>query len=322
MSSLSFVSYNGAMLGEDKKKILIVEDDKSLGEVISEALSDQNYEVYLVENFYEAFRAMRSFSPNLVITNYEMPDLTGLEFLKELRKQEVYINVIIMSKRSDTDVIVDVFKAGADDFIRKPFKFQEFFVRIESSLKNNDLHRDLLEANKKLKKLVDLDYLTGLYNMRSMYHKVDIELERAKRFQSCVAGIMLDMDDFKLVNDQNDHLFGSFVIKEVGKLISRAIRGVDFAARYGGDEFLIILTGVRADGARVFCDRLRRAIEKHHFTDGDRQTRLTVSLGYVVSSHDINMDARELVRRADHALYEAKERGKNVSVAFKQKKGS
>ena len=315
-----FSPYNLVMSDKGKKRILIVEDERAIGTVISEALLDQGYESCWVGTVNEAFKAIKSFSPHLVIINYEMPNLTGLEFLKELRKQEIYINVIVMSGRSDTNVIVDVFQSGADDFIRKPFRFQEFFVRIGSSLKNNDLHRDLLEANKKLKKLVDLDYLTGLYNMRSMYDKIDMQLRRVRPFQSYVSCIMLDMDDFKSVNDQNDHLFGSFVIKEVGKLISQAIREIDFAARYGGDEFLIVLTDIQVDGVGNFCERLRKTIGRYHFKDGDNETNLTVSLGYVVSGGDSDANARELVRRADHALYEAKKSGKNTTVKFRLKK--
>ena len=224
-----------------------------------------------------------------------------------------------MSRRINTDVVVEVFRSGVDDFIGKPFQCQEFLVRIESTLRNNDLHRNLMGANRELKKLVDLDYLTGLYNMRSMYDKIETELERAKRFKSSVACVMLDMDNFKRVNDQNDHLFGSFVIKEVGELISQSKRKNDFAARYGGDEFLIVTSGLQTDGVWHFCERLRKTIESYHFKDAEGETYVTVSLGYVVyESNKSNADARELVRQADHALYEAKGSGKNKTMEFKK----
>ena len=379
------------LIKEEKKRILIIENERPIGGVISKALSKQGYEVSWVEGSNEAFQSLRSFQPHLVIVSHETPNLTGLEFLKKLRKQEIYINVIVMSERSDTGVIVDVFQSGADDFICKPFRFQELFVRIKSSLQNNDLHRELLKANEKLKELIDLDYLTGLYNMRSMYDRIDLELMRAKRFKGAVACIMLDMDNFKLVNDRNDHLFGSFVIKEMGEIISQTIRRFDLAARYGGDEFLIILMEAQNNRARYFCENLRKAIEAHTFREGDSRAQLTISLGYIVYDKSLmkvmsevdleegvvegtnegvvegtregvvegtnegvvegtnegvvegtnegvvegtreggfsennlylenkkseTLDARELVRRADHALYQAKKLGKNRSVEF------
>lgn len=318
-----------------QKRILIVENEKTIGRLISEALSKQGYKVSWVEGGKQAFQSVKTFSPHLVIMSYEIPDITGLEFLRELRKQEIYINIIVMSARSDTSVMVGVFRSGADDFIQKPFRFQELFVRINSSLENNDLHRDLLKANEKLKKLVDLDYLTGLYNMRSMYDRIDMELRRIKRFQGAVACIMLDMDDFKSVNDQHDHLFGSFVIKEVGNIVSGIIGKFGMAARYGGDEFLVVLAEAQNDRASYFCERLRKIIEEYNFRDGENETQITVSLGYAVAlvheeggelfpqrplslvekrSNELN--ARELVRRADHALYQAKGRGKNRFVKF------
>src|SRR5690606_37202766 len=114
-----------------------------------------------------------------------------------------------------------------------------------------------------------------------------------------------DMDHFKSVNDGHDHLFGSFVIKEMGKILTKNLREVDFAARYGGDEFLIILTGTDEKGVVTFCNRLCRIVREHTFTDGHDQIKLTLSVGYAVGSPDFKYDALELVRAADHALYEA-----------------
>ena len=119
------------------------------------------------------------------------------------------------------------------------------------------------------------------------------------------------MDGFKSVNDNFDHLFGSQVLKEVGAIIAQQIRKVDFAARYGGDEFLIILTESDSDGAKIFCQRLREQIENYVFTYENHSIELTASIGVAVSPPGQNMDARELVRSADRALYMSKENGRN-----------
>src|SRR5690606_9490426 len=192
--------------------------------------------------------------PHLVITDHDMPELNGLEMLKQLRLEQNYVTVIFMSGRTDSQLVAHAIRTGADDFIRKPFRFDEFIARVESALRNNDIHKELREANIKLQEMVERDYLTGLFNMRSMYERIEFELKRAKRFKRNVSAVMLDMDHFKTVNDTNDHLFGSFVLKEVGEIIRSTIREVDFAARYGGDEFLIVLTETNENGTRIFCE--------------------------------------------------------------------
>ena len=122
------------------------------------------------------------------------------------------------------------------------------------------------------------------------------------------------MDRFKSVNDDHDHLFGSFVLQQVGKLIKSSVREVDFAARYGGDEFLLVLTEARTDGVRVFCRQLREAIAGHVFQKGDDRIRLTASMGFSIG--DGRQDARALVRQADLALYEAKAAGRDRVVEY------
>jgi two-component system cell cycle response regulator len=191
-------------------------------------------------------------------------------------------------------------------------------ARVRAHLRIKDLTDKLEIANRRLQQLVDIDDLTGLYNMRSVYQKLDNEIARAKRFGRAVGVVMMDMDDFKSVNDSNDHLFGSFVLSEVGKLIGENIRQVDFAARYGGDEFLIALSETTVEGAALFCERLRAVIEGYHFKSPTSAMNLTASLGLAVIEPSAfpNMDAKSLVRAADNALYRAKRNGKNCVKTF------
>lgn len=299
------------MATQSDKRILVVEDDLAVREVIVEGLREAGYILEVAGDAQEAQRKISAFAPHLVLTDHDMPGLTGLQLLKELRSQQNYVTVIFVSGRSDTEVVVQALKAGADDYIRKPFRFNELLARIEVSLRNNDIHRELLEANEKLKDLVDRDYLTGLYNMRSMYERIDFELKRARRFKRPIAAVMMDMDHFKTVNDNHDHLFGSFVLKEVGRLTQECMREIDFAARYGGDEFLMILTEVKSGGSEIFCERIRNRVSQHLFKDGKDEIRLTVSLGFAITTGVNNVDARRLVREADHNLYKAKDNGRN-----------
>jgi diguanylate cyclase (GGDEF)-like protein len=154
--------------------------------------------------------------------------------------------------------------------------------------------------------------------MRSIYQRLDAEIERCRRFDRPVCVVMMDMDHFKNVNDGHDHLFGSFVISEVGRIIKSTVRSIDIAARYGGDEFLIALTETNEAGASQFCERLRKQIEKTQFVNGKDKIKKTVSLGFaIIEPFDKVTDAKTLVRTADHALYQAKGAGRNCFRSIK-----
>lgn len=298
---------------EDQKRILIVDDEHEILEYLQEALDASGYHTEVASSADEALQQIKIFQPHLVITDHDMPDFTGLDMLRDLRRQENYVTVIFISANVDDSFVVEALRSGADDYIRKPFRIPELLARVESTLRHNDTHRELLEANRRLQELVDRDHLTELYNMRTFYDRLDFELRRGKRFGRQIACVMLDMDYFKSVNDGHDHLFGTFVIQQVGKIIKDNVREIDIAARYGGDEFLIVLTETGPEGVRVFCERLRETIAGELFQKGDDQIRLTASMGFALS--DGRVDARTLVRQADHALYEAKETGRDRVVA-------
>ena len=294
-----------------EKRILIVEDDPSVLLIIKEALGHERYTTEQATTAAGALEKIATFRPHLVLTDYEMPGMTGLEMLHELRKQQNYVTVLFISGKTDPKLIANVLRAGADDFITKPFRMDELLARVEVAMRVNEVHQHLLEANCRLLELVEHDDLTGLYNMRSMYDKIDVEIKRARRFGRYVGCVMVDLDHFKLINDQHDHLFGSHVIKRVGHLVKSLIRDIDFAARYGGDEYLIVVTETTPQGVQTFSERLRAKIETKKFELDGQFAHLTASFGYSVGGTSDPREARDLVRAADRALYKAKDAGRN-----------
>lgn len=292
--------------------ILIVDDDDNNVSIISNVLKSVGYRFESVSNGDQAMEWLQHNTPDLVLLDYEIPGRNSLETLKELRRRQPYSWVIFISPRNDAKIITRCLMAGGDDYVFDPFDPIELLARIRTQLRMKDLTDDLAAANQHLRELADIDDLTGLFNMRSIYQKIEIEISRARRYKRAVAVIMLDMDHFKKVNDNHDHLFGSFVLSEVGKLIRESIRNLDFAARYGGDEFLIVLSEPTIEGAATFTDRFRQKIADYTFIKDSDTIRLTTSLGLAVyepATRDI--DAKSLVRFADHALYEAKNSGRN-----------
>ena len=300
-----------------KRKILAVDDDPASLKVLVKALEWDGYQVESALSGREALEKMAQWGPHLVLLDVDMPNLNGLETLAFLRSQGEYVSTLFVSAHNDTGDVIRGLDAGADDYICKPFEPRELLARIRCHLRIKDIRDELDRANARLKELVDRDDLTGLFNMRSLYQKLDYEMGRASRYGRAVAVIMMDLDQFKSVNDKNDHLFGSFVLSQIGQLIRENMRKVDFAARYGGDEFLIVLTETSVEGARIYGERLRAMIAEHTFRNENAELKLTASLGLAVTPiGDKTIDGKSLVRFADHALYAAKERGRNRVEVF------
>ncbi len=305
----------------EQRRVLVVDDDSENRNLIVEVLEQEKYEVQAAASGQEAITLIQSWSPELVLLDYNMPGLSGLDTLTHLRKQQNYTAVIFVSANSDRDLVIECLSAGADDYIRKPFNAGELMARVMVRFRNKDVQDALSAANSKLQELAERDDVTGLYNMRFVYQKIDSELKRAKRYGRQVGCIMMDLDHFKQVNDNFDHLFGSHVLREIGQLIKRNMREIDFAARYGGDEFLLVLTETDEIGVATFADRIRKLIEAHVCTDGKNTFQRTASLGFSISSLEELMTPKELVLRADQALYRAKETGRNRVVSWSQMQG-
>jgi two-component system cell cycle response regulator len=293
------------------RRILIIDDDPASLEIIMEPLRWEGYDIRGVTSGAEALEILTTWTPHIVILDWLEPTMSGIKILESIREKIVQISCIFVSANSNTDAIIKGLDSGADDYIVKPFVPLEFLARVRTHLRMRDLNEQLMFANERLKELVDIDDLTGLFNMRSFYQKLEFEMERAKRYNREVAVVMMDMDYFKTVNDGHDHLFGSYVLSEVGKIIKANTRNIDIPARYGGDEFLIVLSETNHEGVMYFCDRLRQNIEKTTFVNGSDSIKLTSSIGFSVLEPGEYVNPRELVRRADHALYDSKRAGRN-----------
>ncbi len=302
----------------NERLILVVDDDSDNLRLVSKTLQFEGYTTEEASSGEEALEKLKSMTPDLILLDINMTGISGLDTLGHVRKLENYVSVIFVTGRSESSDIIKGLDAGADDYITKPFDPYVMLARVRAQLRIKDLKDELDGANRRLKELIEIDDLTGLFNMRSIYERLDKEIYRARRYNRAVCAVMMDMDNFKLVNDQHDHLFGSFVLQVVGKMIKDTIRKVDFAARYGGDEFLIVLTEADADGANSFTERLRKQIAETLYEKDGASMHLTASFGIsAVTGGSEPIDARGLVRHADNALYEAKRSGKNCVRVYR-----
>lgn len=310
--------YTGRMKKDPKKRhILVVDTHNETLEQVLEPLRWEGYEARGVQDLKQALELMQVLKPQIIVLDPIINGKLDLESITSFYRSSPNTSLILFShQKLSSEEIAQCFDLGASDYLQKPVVPLEFLARVRAHLRTRDMHDELLFANDMLKELVDIDDLTGLFNMRSLYQRLDFEIERGRRFHRPLCVVMMDMDHFKTVNDGHDHLFGSYVISEVGKIIRGNTRNIDIPARYGGDEFLIVLSETPLEGSKYFCERLRKAIESTTFTNGNDSIRLTISLGFAMTENGESITAKELVRRADMALYKAKHEGRNRVAGY------
>lgn len=304
---------------EDKKKIrvLIADDDRETRETIADLLSEEGYRVQTTDCGASALELMEQTRFDLVISDLLMPGMNGIELTKTIRSRGIDIPIIVVTGFGTIEYAVESMKAGAFDFITKPFNVGHITFVVEKALETKRLMQ-MAGEREFYKQLSHSDELTKLDNFRSFSETLQTEIERARRYDRPLTMMMIDIDDFKNCNDTYGHLAGDSVLKQIALLIKKNTRGPDFVARYGGEEFVVILPETGVDEAYVVAERIREEIDHHTFL-GDGAIPLGhVSVTIGISSlpgREANRD--DLVRTADAAMYQGKSAGKNRVVVYR-----
>jgi diguanylate cyclase (GGDEF)-like protein len=250
-----------------------------------------------------------------VVCDLEMPGLDGEKLLRAHRSRPEGQDVpfFFLTAQRDPDRMARLLRAGASDTIQKPFHPAELLARLETHLRLRRLQAELRDKNAMLERISTTDSVTGLRTRRYVGELLAIEVLRASRYHTPLAVAMCDLDHFKRVNDGFGHPAGDAVLAGASEVIRRSLRATDAAGRYGGEEFLLVLPGTDATGARAVAERVRAAIEETEFDVGaDAPYPITVSVG--VAEHSKGQSVEAIVTAADEALYEAKGAGRNCVV--------
>lgn len=301
-----------------KTKVLIVDDEATLRQLLTEVLTEDGYEVASCSTGSEALARLHSpaESFDIVVTDLKLPGAHGLEVLREALAKYPDCAVIIMTGYATVESAVECMKAGALDYVTKPLKLDELRLIVKRAAEGLFL---LAEAQKKryYEELSRVDELTGVLNRRRFRQLLLAEIERAKRGNRSLPLLLIDIDNFKRVNDTYGHGVGDHVLRALATLLTAEMRRIDHVARYGGEEFTVILTETGREGALAVAERIRKAVEEQDFRpEGlEEAIRLTVSIGMAVYPEDAEEEI-ELMVRADRALYAAKAAGKNCVRAF------
>jgi two-component system cell cycle response regulator len=308
-----------------KKRILVVDDHEDNIELLRARLEARGYEVEGANDGQAALDAVRRVCPDLILLDVMMPKMDGIEVVRRLKANAElpFIPVIMQTALDSTENKVEGLDAGADDYITKPINFAELEARVNSLLRIKALQtdlaareRELSELNDKLRLISLTDGLTEVENRRSLELHLHEMWQHSMRLHEPIALIICDIDKFKAVNDNYGHQAGDSVLKEFAQLLKSEAREIDRVGRYGGEEFLLILSGTVLDAAVTFAERLREKVEGHTFSYAGGTLRRTMSCGVAAAPHPRVKDQEALLRAADDALYVAKETGRNRVVRF------
>lgn len=287
-------------------RILLVDDDQLVLEALTLLVNSFGYTCLTAVNGLDAIEKLKEEAVDIVVTDVVMPEMDGLRLLAYIKDSYPDTDVIVATGYTDKASYADVIRAGAIDFIKKPFERDE----LEAKLNRVERERNMV---RKLERLSLCDSLTGLNNRRSFDLRLAEEVQRAHRQDFVVYLALIDVDNFKGYNDTYGHPAGDKVLNAVGMILNDCTRhNVDFTFRYGGDEFAAILTQTSEEQAVKIMQRVLRNFQQAGFAG------TTLSVGLVRCKRDETLpwpaNAAGMIDRADKALYKAKSEGKNKVI--------
>lgn len=300
-------------------KILLVEDNKAQARVIMEYLQESGYEVSWVMDGKSAIKTAAKNEHDVVILDLILPDMSGTQICRWLRQNEETrgLPIIMLTAKDSLADKVTGLEAGADDYLLKPYKESELNARIYTCLRTKALRDELSLKNRQLeellqevKKLAITDHLTELYNRRYFETVLTREFKKLLRYGFSLSCILIDIDHFKKVNDEYGHRVGDSVLKEVAEILLQSVRDVDTVARWGGEEFIVLLPQSSSSDAQHVATRILKAVGEYEFSNVP-DVQITVSIGLANAKDQSMNSAEKIIIAADRAMYRAKSKGRN-----------
>ncbi len=300
------------MLQPRKDRILLIDDEVKLLNKMKTLLTEAGYDLVATRRGDEGIKLLEQQSFDLVITDLVMPGVNGREIMSYAKNNCPETLVIVITAYASIDAVIQALRDGAYDFITKPFQLQIVKAAIDRAFERINLQRQLVNATHKLQLLAITDELTSLYNVRYFNERLAIEFERANRYVQPLSCIMMDVDFFKKINDESGHLKGDEVLRKIAGIVSDSIRTSDSAARYGGDEFVLLLPQTDEERSYMLAERIKQSVADYDFSDiTGSLADLTVSLGICTFPNSEVKQERDLIKLADDALCTAKQEGRN-----------
>jgi len=289
--------------------LLAVDDDVLVLDRLRACLPQWGIYPITLPDSSQFWETLETVMPDILILDIEMPDINGIELCQVVRSDSAWndLPILFLSSRRDTDTIHRIYNAGADDYIPKPFAEPELVTRIFNRIERNQLLRTLAET----------DHLTGIANRRQAIKEMNRYLSLTQRYHQPLCVVIIDLDNFKRVNDQYGHAMGDRVLRRSAQIFQQMSRGEDVVARWGGEEFLIGMYGITKAQAKQRILQFLEVIKQERFVvpEKNESFHITFSAGIAAVPGDGN-ELHELCRLADEALYQAKKQGRECIICI------
>ena len=285
-------------------KAMVVDDSRLARQLTAKLLRNYQFTVLEAEDGLKALKMLETHPDiKLVVTDYHMPEMDGVEMVKRMRQthDQDQLAIIGISSGGGSALSAKFIKYGANDYINKPYLPEEFFCRVMQNMR-------VLEMVQSLTELATIDALTGIHNRRFFMEAGEKMFANALRKHLDLAVAIIDLDNFKSINDTFGHDAGDVVLQRVAALLRESTRQADIMARFGGEEFAFLASNLDPEGAQILFEKLRQRIEAEEIEYEGQRIPITASFG-VCLKHEANLDST--VKKADEMLYLAKNNGRN-----------
>jgi diguanylate cyclase (GGDEF)-like protein len=296
----------------EKFLVLSVDDISHNLQLLGTILERVGYETSFALSGSQALELLKTRQPDLILLDLMMPGLDGLEVCRILKSSPHYqeIPIIFLTASSESKHLVEAFSAGAVDYITKPFNVPELLARVKTHLELKHAKDQLKKALTEIERQALTDPLTQVPNRRHLYQIAEREIARTRRYNYPFSSLIIDIDRFKQVNDNYGHFVGDEVLRNVAAMIKNSLRREDFFARFGGEEFVVLLPSTDTKSAICVANRIRHLIATSSLVVQAKSIAITVSIGIATYSF-ADRDIDGLLERADEALLTAKNQGRN-----------
>ncbi|HEY2413961.1 MAG TPA: diguanylate cyclase, partial [Pirellulaceae bacterium] len=297
-------------MSNEPTKILIADDDPAMLRMLAKWLEADGYQVLRAGDGRMAMELIEAERPRLLVTDWEMPNVNGLELCRWVRSQDLghYLYTIFLTMRTESSELLKCLEAGADDFLKKPLDRNELLARIRSGSR-------VMELEQRLSRLAKTDAITGLATRRVLLDDLNREWNRSQRYHTPLSCVMIDIDFFKRVNDTHGHQAGDEILRRLGQVLQETVCGCEFLGRFGGEEFLVVLPETTEQQAIEWAEQMRIRIAEITVPVNGKNINVTASFGVAQRLAD-TATPETLIDMADQALAVAKRSGRDRVIAY------